>query len=197
MEYAGPGVVCETLTFIELHWPGAKSKGGLSRQNKYRELKVKNESSLESDEEDFEETYETQSELAFELESQLRDFLAHNLSSISINNQGLKLYIDENGRNGIEYPTGVGPIDILATDSKGNFYAFELKRAKSPDKAIGQIARYMGWLKNEIGKNKEVNGIIVAKEITENLKYSVAALNNVSLFEYAVSFTLNTVEGYN
>ncbi len=183
--------------FINQYWPGAKTKQGVSRLEKYRNLKTENERLLESYEEDeFEENDETQTDIAFELEYQLRDFLAHNINSIKINNKHLKLFVDEGGRNGIEYPTGVGPIDILAVDTDNNLYAFELKRARSPDKAIGQIARYMGWLNNEIGKNVNVNGVIVAKEITENLKYSVGALPNVTLFEYSVSFSLNSVEGY-
>lgn len=185
--------------FIELYWPSARSKQGAARLEKYRNMKSNNDRLLESyDEEEFDESDESQTDIAFELEYQLRDFLAHNINSIKINNQNLKLFIDEYERNGIEYPTGVGPIDILATDAQGNLYAFELKRARSPDKAIGQVARYMGWLKNNIGKNVNVNvhGVIVAKEITENLKYSVSVLPNVSLFEYSVSFTLNNIEGY-
>src|SRR5208337_498229 len=48
-----------------------------------------------------------------------------------------------NGRSGIEFPTAVGPIDILAIDASGDFFVFELKRARSPDHAIGQPTRYM------------------------------------------------------
>jgi len=183
--------------FIELFWPGARSKKAIPYLEKYRNLKTRNDQLIESyDYEELDECYESQADIAFELEYQLRDFLAHNINSIEINNQNLKLFIDEDGRNGIEYPTDVGPIDILAVDTSGNLYAFELKRARSPDKAIGQIARYMGWLKNNIGKNVNVYGVIIAKEITENLKYSISALPNVTLFEYSVSFSLNSVEGY-
>ena len=98
------------------------------------------------------------------MEYQLRDFLAHNLSSIRVNGKALKIYVDENGVNGIEYPSGVGPMDILAQDQQGNLYVFELKRSKSPDKAIGQIARYMGWLRRQKDKDVQVFGVIVARE---------------------------------
>jgi hypothetical protein len=83
-------------------------------------------------------------EASFSLEYQLRDFLAANLETVKINDKRLRLYVDPTGRDGIEFPTAVGPIDILAVDQDSNFIVFELKRANSPDRAVGQLARYMG-----------------------------------------------------
>ena len=127
---------------------------------------------------------------AFALEYQLRDFIAQNLSTIPVEGKRLRLYVDPAGRDGVEYPTAVGPIDILAIDDEGQFVVFELKRARSPDHAIGQLARYMGWLSQTIGRGKKVRGVIVAKSISENLRYSVTVVPNVSLFEYEVKFEL-------
>lgn len=127
---------------------------------------------------------------AFGLEFQLRDFIAQNLSAIDVGGRKLRLFVDAAGHDGVEYPTAVGPIDILALDPSGSFVVFELKRARSPDKAIGQLARYMGWVQQTIGKGKEVVGVIVAKEITTNLRYAASVLPNVTLFEYEVSFRL-------
>jgi endonuclease len=125
----------------------------------------------------------------FSLEYQLRDFLADNLGVIKINGRKLTLYEDKNG-DGVEYDTPVGPIDILAVDDKGAFFVFELKRASSPDRAVGQVARYMGWVKQTIGNGKDVYGVIVAKAISEKLKFARTVVPNVYLFEYEVSFTL-------
>lgn len=127
----------------------------------------------------------------FGLESQLRDFLAQNLSTIPVNGQRLHVYVDPAGRDGVEFPTAVGPIDILAVDERGNFYVFELKRGRTPDYTIGQLMRYMGWVSQTIGKGAKVNGVIVAKQISDNLRYSVCIVPNVSLFEYEVSFQLH------
>jgi len=127
---------------------------------------------------------------AFGLEYQLRDFLAQNLAAIPIEGKRLRLYVDPAGRDGIEYPTAVGPIDILAIDDKEQFVVFELKRARSPDHAIGQVSRYMGWISQTIGRGKVVRGIIVAKSISRNLRYSVSVVPNVSLYEYMVKFDL-------
>ncbi len=119
------------------------------------------------------------------------DFIAQNIESISVNGRRLQLYVDATGKDGVEFSTAVGPIDILAIDKETNaFVVFELKRGRTPDHVIGQIARYMGWLKSTIAKDVEVRGVIVAKKIAQNLRYAVRAVPNVSLFEYEVSFTL-------
>ena len=131
-----------------------------------------------------------QNEAIFALESQLRDFLAQNLASIPVEGKRLRLYVDQTGRDGVEYPTAVGPIDILAVDEQDRFVVFELKRARSPDHAIGQLTRYMGWISDTIGKGKMTRGVIVAKAISKNLHYSVAVVPNISLFEYEVKFEL-------
>ncbi len=136
---------------------------------------------------------EFSSETSFGLEYQLRDFLAQNISAIPVNGKRIKLYVDPTGRDGIEFPTAVGPIDILGVDEDGSFVVFELKRANTSDRAIGQLARYIGWIKQTIGKGKDVRGVIVAGNISENLRYATLAMPNVSLFEYEVSFKLNPV----
>jgi hypothetical protein len=126
----------------------------------------------------------------FSLEYQLRDFLATNLPSIDFGGRRLRVYIDPKGEDGVEYQTAVGRIDILAVDDSDDFYVFELKRAESSDRVFGQVARYMGWVKQTIGRDKNVFGIIVSKTITENLKYARSIVPNVFLFQYAVSFSV-------
>jgi hypothetical protein len=136
------------------------------------------------------------SDTSFGLEYQLRDFIAQNINAIDVKGKRLRLYVDPTGRDGIEFPTATGPIDILAVDDAGAFFVFELKRAQSPDRAIGQVTRYMGWVRQTIGKDREVNGIIVAKEISDNLRYAVSVVPNVSLFEYEVEFHLKPAHDF-
>jgi hypothetical protein len=59
---------------------------------------------------------------------------------------------------------------------------------------IGQIARYMGWVKQKIAMGSMVEGVIVAKAISQNLRYSIAVIPNVSLFEYEVKFELRPAQ---
>ncbi|WP_238361335.1 endonuclease NucS domain-containing protein [Burkholderia thailandensis] len=130
----------------------------------------------------------------FELERQLQDFIAHNLESIRVGDKRLKLYT-ENGVRGIEYQTGeIGRIDILAVDQEQGFVVFELKRGNAPDRAIGQLARYMGWVKTHLANGRPVHGVIVAREISSELRYAIAAFPNVELFEYQIDFMLNRIE---
>jgi endonuclease len=125
----------------------------------------------------------------------LRDFIAQNIGTIDVRGKKLRVYVDPTGRDGVEFPTAVGPIDILAIDASGEFYVFELKRARSPDHAIGQLVRYMGWVTQTIGKGRKVNGVIVAKEIGLNLRYAISVVPNVNLFEYEVEFHLKSANG--
>nr|WP_225919789.1 endonuclease NucS domain-containing protein [Pseudomonas khorasanensis] len=105
----------------------------------------------------------------------------------------LRLYVDPLGRDGVEYPSDVGPIDILALDSDDAFVIFELKRGRVADRAIGQISRYMCWIKKNLAHGRMVKGVIVAKSISLNLRHAIVAVPNVSLFEYEVAFSLNQI----
>ncbi len=137
---------------------------------------------------------ENDSGMLFPFEAQLRDFIVQNIASIMVNGEKLELFTDENFREGVEYPTDVGPIDILCVDQDGNFIVFELKLGNGPDRAIGQIARYMGWVKKNLAVGKEVSGVIVAKKVDEKLKYAASVVPRVSLFEYQVKFSIEQVE---
>ena len=132
-------------------------------------------------------------EATFALEYQLRDFLSQNLASLRLGDGHLTLYVDPAGRDGVEYPTAVGPIDLLAVDPAGNFTIFEMKRARTADRAVGQLARYMGWIRHTIGRGKGVNGVIVAKIIDDRLRYAASVIPGVALFEYRVEFHLEPV----
>lgn len=57
-----------------------------------------------------------------------------------------------------------GQIDLLAYNSeKGTWLVIELKKDVSPDKTVGQILRYMGWVKvNRANKHEDVKGLIIS-----------------------------------
>ena len=127
----------------------------------------------------------------FALEAHLRDYLAKNLPKLHEHDAPLKLY-RTNDRDGVEFQTDVGPIDILATGN-GDFYVFELKLGRGPDTALGQILRYMGWVKEHLAGEKNVFGIIVASDIGRKLRYAATQVPNVCLMEYDLKVDLRSV----
>ena len=136
------------------------------------------------------EPSEIQSPSEFAYESDLRDFLAKNLSHIE---PGLQLYQDE-GISGIEFPVGGRFIDILALDAERRFVVIELKVSRGYDRVIGQLLRYMAWIeKHQAEPGQGVRGIIAAREISEDLKLACSYLPNVSLYEYELSVTLRKI----
>ena len=84
----------------------------------------------------------------------------------------------------------------MAVDNSTNdFIVIELKRGRSSDNAVGQVLRYMGWVKENICRNgQNVKGIVICHESDEGLRLSVGQLPNVDLMLYEVNFRLNLVE---
>ena len=126
-------------------------------------------------------TGQTTEGVAFRLEKELIDFIAKNISVIE---SGLQF--KEN-----EYPTDAGRIDLLGIDRKGNFIVIETKKGRESDKVVGQISRYMGWVKLKMANHSQnVRGIIITNESDEQLSYAVAAHDNIKLKYYRVKFEL-------
>ncbi len=120
-------------------------------------------------------------------ESDLRDYLARNLQVIE---PGLSLYEHE-GVRGIEYPVGGRYIDILAIDSTGTYVVIELKVSRGYDRVIGQLLRYMGWIGTNLADNPgRVRGVIIARDISSDLKLPCCRVQNVELYEYHLSVSL-------
>jgi len=112
------------------------------------------------------------------LEKQIEDYIVANLPSIF---PDLKIYIDENERDGRQYPTDIGIIDLLCVKPDGSYLVIELKRGKTNDSTVGQISRYMGWVMKEIAENKEVEGIIMCSSPDPSLQYAVYSNPKISV----------------
>lgn len=126
----------------------------------------------------------------FAFERDLRNYLSKNLNVVEA---GLSLYKDEEFE-GIEFPVGGRFIDILAVSKAGDFVVIELKVSRGHEKTIGQLLRYMGWVQKNLAAGKGVRGVIVASEITEDLKLATSQIRNVRLLEYELSFKLRPLE---
>ena len=85
-------------------------------------------------------------------------------------------------------------IDILALDKDNNYVVIELKVSRGYDRVVGQILRYIAWVKKyhvDVGQN--VRGIIIARQISVDLLLACSEITNIDLFEYELSISLNKV----
>ncbi len=127
---------------------------------------------------------------AFALEKHLEDFIVRNFDRIF--KGALRMYEDGAGADGQQYDTDIGQIDILAVEPKSNsFVVIELKRGNSSDQVIGQILRYMGWVKKELCKDGQtVKGLVICHESDTRLSYALEMTNNIEVQYYEVDFKL-------
>ena len=121
--------------------------------------------------------------VTFEAEKELRNFLGIHPYKIE---KGFELV-----KGGVEYETDVGRIDLLCVDEKGNHVVVELKKVRDSDRAVGQLLRYMGWVRENLAKGKDVKGIIITHEYDEKLDYAAKAFDNIHARYYAIKFELS------
>jgi hypothetical protein len=106
---------------------------------------------------------------------------------------GLRYFKDDvqKPKNGQYDTQDVGIMDFLAMDSNGDFVVIEIKR-QATDRTIGQILRYMGWVKTELCKEGQtVKGIIVAEQLDKRLRFALDVIENVTFLKLTLSVALN------
>jgi len=130
-----------------------------------------------------EEEAERLTEINMQMENDLENFLVENLHLID---KDLILFQDEHGKSGRQYVTEVGCIDLLCK-RKDDFVVIELKKGRSSDKVVGQISRYIGWIKEKLANGSNVKGIIIVHDFDNKLKYAVLANPNIELKYYQIS----------
>lgn len=156
--------------------------------------KIKNKwhiGEIDSEEEELVSENTVTNENIFTLEKFFEDFLIGNWESTEL---GKKFdLIMENGELvSQQYKTDIGRIDLLVKEKKSNNYVvIELKRGQTTDDTVGQLTRYMGWVKKNLCKNGEdIKGIIIGHDYDEKLKYSLSMVKNTELLLYKISFNL-------
>lgn len=97
---------------------------------------------------------------------------------------------------GRQYPTTVGPIDLLGQDKKsGQYVVVELKRDRAADRVFGQLSRYMGWVRKNLAGGAEVLGVIVAARIDDKLRAACESQDSskVKLVEFESKMSVSVV----
>ncbi len=109
----------------------------------------------------------------FVLESGLEEAVKANLSQL-----GLTL-AEDTIQQQCDMGIGVGRSDLICRDQEGNFVVLELKAAQSSDYVVGQILRYMGFVRENWAnaEGKEVSGIILTPSFDEQLRLAAAEAN--------------------
>ena len=127
---------------------------------------------------------------AFALEKYLEEFIVSNFHGIF--KRDLKIYEDAEGNDGHQYETEIGPIDILAVEQKSkSFVVIELKKGRPSDQVIGQVLRYMGWVKKNLcTSGQDVKGLVICRDTDSKLSYALEMTNNIDVRYYSVSFKL-------
>ena len=126
----------------------------------------------------------------FALESHLEHFIIENWEQTIL----AKDYdIFQDGElTGKQFQTDTGYIDILAiSKDKKELLVIELKKGRASDSVVGQIQRYMGYIKDEfLETGQKVKGIIIALENDTKVKRALSVTNDIDFYQYKINFDL-------
>lgn len=129
---------------------------------------------------------------AFALERHLHDYLFDNWDGLSLAKDWEIYSSPGDPQAGYELSPPIGRIDLLARHRREpRWLVIELKRHGSSDQVVGQVLRYIGWIKAHHAEAGEtVEGLIVAHEGNPQLHYAVSAVPGLSFMAYEVEFRL-------
>lgn len=129
--------------------------------------------------------------VAFAMEKHLEAFLAANWKQ-TILSKDFSIYEEDGEPVGQQYATDAGPIDILAiSKDKKRLLVVELKRGRVSDVVVGQVLRYMGFVKEQIAEDDQtVEGAIIALEDDPKMRWALASVPLISFYRYQISFKL-------
>ena len=129
------------------------------------------------------------------MESHLEEFLIRNWGDVEFGKDYDLLRNSSGDLIGQQYQTDTGPIDLLAiSKDRRSYLVIELKRARSSDSTVGQILRYMAYIKDEEAEaDQSVKGIIVAHSEDPKAKRATSMVPDVSFWQYQLSFEVKEV----
>lgn len=134
-----------------------------------------------------------ESQADFALEFHLEEFIYNNWDSVDFG-RPLKLY--ETGEaTGRQFPADRWSIDFLCQDKETqDLVVVELKRGKTSDAVVGQLARYMVWVReNMAAEGQDVHGIIIANQVDDALTTAARIHPKMAVMTYKVDFQLREV----
>ena len=134
---------------------------------------------------------EIEDPVAFAMEKHLEAFLVANWNKTILSKE-FSIYEEDGEPVGQQYATDAGPIDVLAiSKDKKRLLVVELKRGRVSDVVVGQVLRYMGFVKEQIAESDQVvEGAIIALEDDKKMRWALMSVPSITFYRYEVSFTL-------
>jgi restriction system protein len=131
---------------------------------------------------------------AFAMESHLEDFLVENWEQTDFG-KDFAIFEEDEEKVGKQYTTDAGRIDILAVSKdKKRLLVIELKKGRTSDVVVGQLLRYMGYVKEELAEpDQSVSGVIIALKEDQKLRWAIAPVPTIALYLYQINFKLRKV----
>jgi hypothetical protein len=128
---------------------------------------------------------------SFMFEKHLEDFIITNWDNTLLANE-YKIYEIDGVQVGRQFKTETGPLDILAiSKDQTEFLVVELKRDRAGDAVVGQVLRYMGWIKkNMCNSSQNVKGCIIALDGDKRIENALHMTPDISFIRYEVDFRL-------
>lgn len=129
--------------------------------------------------------------VAFAMEKHLEDFLVKNWAQTDLG-KDYDIFAEDGELVGQQYPTDTGPMDVLAIKKdKSELLVVELKRGRASDVVVGQVLRYMGFVKEELAEpGQAVRGVIIALEDDVRIRRALVMTPNIAFYRYQMTFKL-------
>ena len=128
---------------------------------------------------------------AFAMEKHLESFLVTNWGQTELA-KDFNIFEEDGEQVGQQYETDAGPIDILAVSKdRKKLMVVELKRGRASDVVVGQLLRYMGFIKEQLAElDQTVEGAIIALEDDKKLRWAISMVPGVKFYRYQINFKL-------
>ena len=127
----------------------------------------------------------------FALEKHLEDFLVQNWKQTELG-KDFDIFEEDGELVGQQYQSDTGPMDILAIKKdRSQLLVVELKKGRASDVVVGQVLRYMGYVKQELAEqNQCVKGVIIAIDDDIKIRRALAMTPDIAFYRYEISFKL-------
>jgi restriction system protein len=132
-------------------------------------------------------TERVEESVSFIMEKYLEDFL--------VNNWDKTVLAEDWDLVDSQVQTETGPLDVLARSKDGKtLLVIELKLRRASDNVLGQVQRYMGWVKQDLDEGQQVRGLIIGDEMDKRLHLALKVAPDVSFMRYEMDFRLLSEE---